>query len=63
MANNKQKYPFGVGIYDLESNLIKRFNQNVQLARYLAISKTTVGKYIKTGKMFNGLYYIKINQE
>ena len=32
------------------------------MARYLNISKTTVGKYIKTGKVFNNLYYFKINK-
>lgn len=63
MSQNKKKYPFGVGIYDLNFNLIKRFNQNVELARHLNVSKVTVGKYIKTGKVFNDLYYIKINKK
>lgn len=62
ISKNMKKYPFGVGIYDLNHNLIKNFNNNAAMARYLNISKTTVGKYIKTGKIFNGLYYFKINK-
>lgn len=52
--------PFGgVGIYDLDNNLIEKFNNNADLARHLNISRTTVGRYIKTGKVFNKLYYFK----
>ncbi|RKF57479.1 putative intron-encoded endonuclease 1 [Erysiphe neolycopersici] len=32
----------GVGIYDLEDNLIYKFKNNVELAKYLNISKVTV---------------------
>jgi hypothetical protein len=32
------------------------------MARDLNISKTTVGKYIKTEKIFNNLHYFKINK-
>lgn len=60
IRNNKYRYPFGVGISDLNCNLVKRFNQNVELANYLNVSKVTLGKYIKTVNIFKGLYYIKI---
>lgn len=50
-----------VGIYDLNFNLVKNFKNNVELAKYLNISSTTVGKYIKTGKIFKFLYYFKKN--
>jgi len=52
-----KKYLFGVGLYDFNNNLIKKYNNNAIMARDLNISKTTVGKYIKTGKVFNNLYY------
>jgi group I intron endonuclease len=57
-----KKYPFGVGLYDLNNYLIKKYNNNAAMARDLNISKTTVGKYIITGKIFNNLYYFKINK-
>ena len=44
-CEKKNKYPLGVGIYDLEDNLILKFNNNVELAKYLGISKVTAGKY------------------
>jgi hypothetical protein len=34
MSKRKNKYPFGVGIFDLEGNLISKFNNNVELAKY-----------------------------
>ena len=57
-----KKYPFGVGLYDLNNNLIKKYDNNIAMAKYLNISKTTVGKYIKLEKVFNNLYYFKINK-
>ena len=63
ISNNKNKYPFGVAIYDLNCNLIKSFNHNVELAKYLNVSKVTVGKYIKTESIFRGLYYLKVNEK
>jgi len=57
ISKNMKKYPFGVGLYDLNNNLIKKFNNNASMARDLNISRTTMGKYIKTGKVFNNLYY------
>lgn len=58
----KKKYPFGVGLYDLNNNLIKKYNNNILLTIYLNISKTTVGKYIKLVKVFNNLYFFLINK-
>lgn len=42
MAKKRNKYLNGVGIFDLEDNLIKKFDNNVELANYLNISKVTV---------------------
>jgi hypothetical protein len=61
------KYPGGVELYSLNNNLLKTFNNNVELATYLKISltpprgATTIGRYIKSGKMYNKMYYFKIN--
>lgn len=46
MATKKNKYLNGVGIFDLNGNLIEKFDNNVELAKYLDISKVTVGKYL-----------------
>ena len=50
MSVNKNKYPLGVGIYGLDDNLIFKFNNNVELAKHLGISKVTVGKYLNSGR-------------
>ncbi len=62
ISKNMKKYPFVVGLYNLDHNLIKNYNNNTAMARDLNISKTIVGKYIKSGKIFNNLYYFKINK-
>ena len=49
MSENKNKHPLGVGIYDLNVNLILVFNNKVVLAKYLNISKVIAGKYFKSG--------------
>jgi hypothetical protein len=46
MGIKKNKYLNGVGIFDLEDNLIQKFANNVELANCLNISKVTVGKYL-----------------
>ena len=47
------------GLYDINHNLIKSFISQAETAKYLAIYKGTVGRYIKSGKLFNKTYYIK----
>ena len=39
MSDKKNKYSLGVGIYDLDNNLISKFKNNVELAKHLNISK------------------------
>lgn len=34
MSYNKNKYPLGVGIYDLENNLVSKFKNNVPSGSY-----------------------------
>jgi hypothetical protein len=61
MRSKKVKYPYGVGIYDLDKNLIRSFDYASDLAIYLDKSKVTVSKYIKNGLVFEGKYYLKVN--
>jgi len=56
------KHPLGVGIYDLNDNLIAKFNNNVELAKHLNISKVTVGKYFNNGLVYKGIYRFKVIQ-
>ncbi len=66
MSAKKNKYLLGIGIYDLDDNLILKFNNNVELAKYLGISKVTVGKYLNFGRTlrvqlrFASLVYNKV---
>jgi hypothetical protein len=36
---------------------ILTFKNNIQLAEFIGCNKSTVGRYIKTGKCYKGLYY------
>ena len=60
ISSKLSKYPLGVGIYDLDGNLIAQFRNNVELAKYLDISRVTVGKYLNSGAIYNKLYYFKV---
>lgn len=61
MSDKKSKHPEGVGIYDLNDNLIFKFKNNVELAKHLNISKVTVGKYLNSGLIYNKTYCFKVN--
>jgi group I intron endonuclease len=61
MRSKKVKYPNGVGVYDLDDNLVKSFDYASDLAIYLNVSKVTVSKYINNGGIFQGKYYLKVN--
>ena len=63
MSNKKNKYSLGVGIYDLNDNLVSKFNNNVELAKHLNISKVTVGKYLKQGLVYNKSFRFKPIQD
>lgn len=52
-----------LGLYDVNSNLIENFSNQIELANKFNVHKTTISKYIKTGKLFKGKFYIrKINK-
>ena len=62
MSDKKGKHLLGVGIYDLNDNLISKFRNNVELANHLKISKVTVGKYLNSGLIYNKLFRFKVNE-
>lgn len=57
MSDRKNKYPKGVGLYDITNNLILVFRNNVELGNYLNISKSTVGRFIN--KVYKNTYKFK----
>jgi len=59
LSERKNKYPLGVGIFDLKGNLITKFTNNVELANHLNISKVTVGKYLNSNLIYKNSYYFK----
>ena len=63
MSVKKNKYPSGVGIYDLSNNLIYKFRNNVELAKHLNISKNTVGRYLNSGLVYNKTFRVKPIQD
>jgi group I intron endonuclease len=63
ISSKMNKHPLGVGIYDLDNNLISKFKNNVELAKYLNISRVTVGKYLNSGTIYKKLYYFKVIQD
>ncbi len=54
ISKKMSKYSSGVGLYDLDDNLILKFNNNVELAKHLNISRVTVGKYLNKGLIYDG---------
>ena len=58
-AQPKNKYLNGVGIFDLNGSLIEKFDNNVELAKFLDISKVTVGKYLNNNLIYKKNYRFK----
>lgn len=63
ISDKISKHPYGVGIYDLDNNPIAKFKNNIELAKYLNISKVTAGKYLNSGIVYNNLYRFKVNNK
>jgi len=55
-------YEQGVGIYDLNDNVISKFKYNIELAKHLNRSKVTVGKYLNSGLLYDKTYRFKVNK-
>jgi group I intron endonuclease len=59
ISDKMSKFPLGVGISDLNGNLIQKFKNNTELAKHLNISKVTVAKYLNLRKVYKDLYIFK----
>ena len=42
------KSKINLGLYDIDNNLIKTFNNQVDLAKYLNLHKSTISRYLKS---------------
>lgn len=60
ISKKMNKHPLGIGIYDLNDNLISKFNK--ELGKQFNVSKVTVGKYLKSGLVYNKIYRFKVIQ-
>lgn len=49
-----------IEVYDKNNDLVISFPNAVLTAEWVGIHKTTVGRYIKSGKLFNDKYYFKL---
>lgn len=57
------KSKFNLGLFDIDNNLIKTFINQLELAKYLNLSKMTISRYLKSGKLLLNKYFIrKINK-
>jgi group I intron endonuclease len=63
ISDRMSKDPYGVGIYDLDDNLIANFKNNIELSKYLNISRVTVGKYLNSGLIYKDQYRFKVNNK
>lgn len=54
------KSKVSVGLYDTKNKLFRSFSNQVELGKYLNISKSTVGRYLKSKKLVLNKYYISI---
>jgi len=48
-----------LGLYNIDNKLIKIFVNQVELAAKLGVFKSTISRYIKSGKLFQKIYYIR----
>jgi len=57
MSIKKSIWP--LGLYDEKYNIIEKYSNKVELANKFNVHKTTVSRYIKSGKLFKGKFYIR----
>ena len=61
MSLAKSKVP--LGLFDINNTLIKTFNNQIELAKDLNLSKSTVSRYLNSGNLLLNKYFIrKINK-
>jgi hypothetical protein len=49
-----------VTLYNNNNQYILTFKNSVQLSEFIGCHKITIGRYVKSGKCYNGLYYFQI---
>jgi group I intron endonuclease len=57
MSISNSKNP--LGLYNIENNLVKIFMNQVELAAEFIVFKSTISRYIKSGKIFKNKYFIR----
>ena len=63
MSIKKSSFARPLGLYDENNNFIDKYSDQVELANKFGEHKTTISKYIKTGKLFKEKFYFrKINK-
>ena len=45
--------------YDLENKLIEKFSNQIELSNKFNVHKTTISRYVRSGKIFKENFYIK----
>lgn len=48
-----------LGLYDKNYNIIEKYSNQVELANKFNVHTTTISRYIKSGKLFKGKFYIR----
>jgi hypothetical protein len=48
-----------LGLYDKNNNLIEKYSNKIELANKFSLHKTIIYRYIKSGKLFKGKFYIR----
>ena len=48
-----------VSLYDKDMNYILTFKNNTELAFYIECHKVTIGRYLKSGKLYQNRYYFR----
>ena len=48
-----------IGLFDLNNILLHEYPNQVVLAKFLRVNKTTISRYIKSGRVFQSKYFIK----
>ena len=51
------KSKFYLGLFDIDNNLIKTFINQLELAKYLNLSKMTISRYLKSGKLLLNKFF------
>ena len=47
-----------LGLFDENLNMIENFSNQVELAKKFSVHKTTISRYIKSGKLFKNKFFI-----